>query len=149
MKYSDIQILLQEVPGEISICFTITGCQLHCKGCHSSHLWSSSNGHCLSDEQYNSILTKYQDYASCVLFMGGEWYTTELVEKLKSAKEMGYETCLYSGEDNLSEDILKELTWAKTGPWKEEFGGLESKFTNQIFKEVKTNKNLNHLFQRN
>ena len=101
MKYSDIQILLQEVPGEISICFTITGCQLHCEGCHSSHLWNISNGENLTDNHYNSILTKYKDYASCVLFMGGEWHTGELIEKLQYAKNMGYETCLYTGENEL------------------------------------------------
>jgi anaerobic ribonucleoside-triphosphate reductase activating protein len=149
MKYSDIQILLQEVPGEISICFTITGCQIHCEGCHSSHLWNSSNGHTLSNETYDAILNKYKDYASCVLFMGGEWHNQELIEKLKYAKKLGYETCLYSGEKVLEEEILNELTWVKTGPWIKEFGGLDSQTTNQIFKEVKTNTTLNHLFQRN
>lgn len=149
MKYSDVQILLQEVPGEISICFTITGCQLRCEGCHSAHLRSNAKGHDLSDELYKSILIKYQNYASCVLFMGGEWNTPELIEKLKIAKKMGYETCLYSGQEKLDEVIVNELTYMKTGPWIKEFGGLESKSTNQIFKEVKTNETLNHLFQRN
>lgn len=149
MNYSEIEIVLQEVPGEISICFTITGCQLRCKGCHSPHLWNAENGEKLTSEIYFKTLNTYQNFASCVLFMGGEWHPEELIEYLKIAQNMGYKTCLYTGLKSVNRSILSHLTWVKTGAWNENVGGLESPITNQHFIEVQSNKKLNHLFLKN
>lgn len=149
MNYSDFKIALQEVPGEISICFTIHGCELHCKGCHSAYLWNKDKGEKLTLKKYTSILEKYKSLASCVLFMGGEWFENELVNYFKIAKAFNYTTCLYTGQTQISKNILNQLTWIKTGPWVEALGGLDSPKTNQEFKELKTNKILNHLFQKN
>jgi anaerobic ribonucleoside-triphosphate reductase activating protein len=149
MNYSDMQIVLQEVPSEISICFTITGCKLNCKGCHSPHLWKKGSGEKLIRDKYLQILQTYKGFASCVLFMGGEWQKKELVQNLKEAKKMGYKTCLYTGLDEVDNEIFSELTWLKTGCWNQELGGLEKVTTNQKFIEVKTNKLLNHLFIKN
>ena len=87
MKYYAIDIVFQEVPDEISICFTITGCNKRCKGCHSAHLWSRNNGTELTDDAYIKTLSKYKNLASCVLFMGGEWYNDRLFELLSIAKQ--------------------------------------------------------------
>lgn len=146
MYFSNLQIALQEVPGEISICFSISGCKKHCDGCHSPFLWKEGNGTLLTDEVYKEILSKYAALASCVLFMGGEWHKKELISYLEYAKSVGYKTCLYSGEDHMTSDVLKHLTWIKTGKWESKLGGLESPTTNQKFKNVSTNKLLNHLF---
>lgn len=148
MYYHSFQIVFQEVPGEISLCFSICGCTLRCDGCHSPFLWKEGNGRLFENDRYLAFLEEYKDYATCVLFMGGEWHEKELIEKLKLAKSSGFKTCLYTGEENVSKEILSELTWIKTGSWKEELGGLESPITNQKFTEVNTNKNLNHLFQK-
>ena len=78
--------------------------------------------------------------------MGGEWHPDELIARLKWAKSLGYKSCLYTGENEVDPKILEHLTYIKTGPWVEELGGLSSQHTNQIFKEVKTNRILNHLF---
>ena len=51
MNYSDIEIVLQEIPGEISICFTITGCALQCQDCHSPYLWKEENGKLLTPKK--------------------------------------------------------------------------------------------------
>lgn len=149
MNYSSIQIVLQEVPGEISICFAITGCELKCKGCHSPFLWKKSNGKPLTEKYYQSILKKYLGFASCVLFMGGEWHKLELTAYLKYAQSIGYKTCLYTGEVELGDELLSNLTWVKTGAWVQALGGLESPQTNQKFIEIKTNKNLSYLFTKN
>ena len=104
------------------------------------------NGELLTDERYRDILNQYRGYANCVLFMGGEWHPDELVHKLATAKELGFDTCLYTGEETVSDEILSNLTWLKTGPWVESLGGLTSPTTNQRFIEVKTNKLINHQF---
>lgn len=149
MRYSDIQVVLQEVPGEVSICFTITGCPINCLGCHSPYLWKKGSGELLTLEKYHQVLKKYQCFASCVLFMGGEWHQNELIEYLELAQKMGFSTCLYTGLNEVKNEIKFELTWLKTGQWIKEYGGLTSSKTNQKFIHVKSNKILNHLFIKN
>ena len=149
MNYYNIQIVLQEVPGEISICFSICGCAIRCRGCHTPNLWKETNGQYLSETIFQDTLRKYKGFASCVLFMGGEWQEKELIYFFKYAKKEGYKTCLYSGEEKIENEIQQNLTWVKTGKWKKELGGLDSPTTNQQFIEVQTNKNLNHLFLKN
>lgn len=146
MRFAQLDIVLQEVPGEVSICFTITGCPLQCKGCHSPYLWKANNGKCLTPEIYKDILLQYKDFATCVLFMGGEWHPEELEKFLKTAKNLKYKTCLYTGYTTIPNSILQQLTWVKTGPWKADLGGLTSATTNQKFIEVATGKKLNYLF---
>ena len=148
MFYYDFQVVLQEVPGEISLCFSICGCKLQCKGCHSSFLWKEENGTFLAIDNYKAMLEKYKDYATCVLFMGGEWHANELVSFLKIARNKNYKTCLYTGEEYVSKEISNELTWLKTGKWQAELGGLDSETTNQKFTDLKKNKNLNYLFSK-
>ncbi len=149
MNYSSIQVVLQEVPGEISICFSICGCKIRCKGCHSPILWKEENGQQLSIKLYKQTLLKYKGFASCVLFMGGEWHQKELIDYLKYAQKEGYKTCLYTGKEHIDKNLLQHLTWIKTGKWIAKKGGLDKPDTNQQFIEVQTNKNLNHLFLKN
>ncbi|MFS4456026.1 anaerobic ribonucleoside-triphosphate reductase activating protein [Maribacter sp. 2304DJ31-5] len=146
MNCHNFQIVLQEVPGEISLCFSISGCSLHCEGCHSPFLWKKGSGTKLDHNIYAGLLHKYHGFASCVLFMGGEWHEQELIQKLKYARRKGYKTCLYTGEEEVVPKIGEQLTWLKTGRWIKPLGGLDQKRTNQRFIEVKTKKQLNHLF---
>ncbi len=149
MYLNNFQVVLQEVPGEISLCFSISGCTLRCKGCHSSFLWKEGTGSLLTVERFEALLDKYGALATCVLFMGGEWHPKELVDFLGTAKKKGYKTCLYTGQEKVQKAVLQQLTWIKTGKWEAALGGLGSKSTNQKFIEVKTNKVYNHLFIKN
>lgn len=149
MYYYDFQVVLQEVPGEISLCFSICGCQLKCKGCHSSHLWKESNGKILLLNNYLEILNKYRNYATCVLFMGGEWHEDELIEMLRMARHKKFKTCLYTGEESISKNLMEQLSFLKTGKWNPDLGGLGSPKTNQKFIDVQLQKNLNYLFSKN
>lgn len=148
MHYQNFQIVHQEVPGELSLCFSISGCKLRCEGCHSPFLWKEKQGTPLTEARVKEKLETYKDYASCLLFMGGEWHEKELIHYLQLGKKMGYKTCLYTGEETVSDDILKELTWLKTGKWIPKLGGLDCKTTNQKFIEVATNKTQNKLFYK-
>ena len=51
-------------------------------------------------------------------------------------------TCLYSGSDALNElsELLAELDYIKIGRYQKEFGGLNSKTTNQRMYEIKDGK---------
>tara|TARA_R110000868_G_scaffold29732_4_gene110502 strand:- start:4113 stop:4562 length:450 start_codon:yes stop_codon:yes gene_type:complete len=149
MNYYDFQVVLQEVPGEISLCFSICGCPIKCEGCHSPFLWKEENGSVLTTEVFTKVLQQYENLATCVLFMGGEWHENQLVDLLKLAKNKHYKTCLYTGDEAVSNLILKELDWIKTGKWNSSLGGLDSERTNQKFIEIKSNTINNNLFIKN
>jgi len=149
MNYYDFQVVFQEVPGEISLCFSICGCPLKCDGCHSPYLWKEFNGDKLTDQRFIELLQQYENLATCVLFMGGEWHEEQLVNMLKLAREKCYKTCLYTGQDTVSKTILNELNWVKTGKWNPDLGGLNSERTNQKFIEIKSNTIKNNLFIKN
>ncbi len=95
MNVYNTNIVLQEIPNEISLVFNITGCNLKCIGCHSPHLWKQTNGTELTNEIFIDLLNKYKNKVSCILFMGGEWHENELVEKLKLANSSNFSTALY------------------------------------------------------
>ncbi len=141
-------IVFQEVPNEISLCFSITGCKVGCKGCHSTELWHEQNGMALTKQNFIQWLKKYQGLISCVVFFGGEWQPKALIEKLQIAKSYGLKTCLYSGEKHIDISISQHLNFLKTGAWHEVLGGLESPKTNQVFRNVITGEKLNHLFNK-
>lgn len=139
-------VVFQEVPNEISLCFSITGCKVGCKGCHSTELWHEDNGLSLTNTNFIHWLKKYQGLISCVVFFGGEWQPNALIDKLLIAKSHGLKTCLYSGEKHIDINISQHLNFLKTGAWQEALGGLDSPITNQVFRDVISGKKLNHLF---
>ena len=139
-------IVFQEVPNEISLCFSITGCKVGCKGCHSTELWQEDYGMKLTNINFTTWLNKYKSLISCVVFFGGEWQEAALIEKLIIAKNHGLITCLYSGQQHININISQHLNFLKTGAWRAELGGLDSPITNQTFRNVVTGEKLNHLF---
>lgn len=141
-------IVWQEVPNEVSLAFLMSGCPLHCRGCHSSHAWQPSRGKQLDEGYLQARLNQYRGLISCVLFLGGEWQAQQLRLLLRLVQEQGLKTCLYTGLERHQVDaaLVAELTYLKTGPWQAERGGLDSAQTNQVFVEVATGNRLNHLF---
>jgi anaerobic ribonucleoside-triphosphate reductase activating protein len=53
---------------------------------------------------------------------------------------------LYTGLDSVSDRLLSNLTFVKTGCWNEQLGGLQSPTTNQILMNVGNGEVLNHYF---
>lgn len=152
LRYSSYDIVLQEIPNEVSLSFTITGCGLRCIGCHSEYLWDKNNGEVLTDELFVSLIKKYEGMISCVLFMGGEWHLEELLNKIKFVNEIGLKTALYTGLNDRqierkTPQLLTELNYLKTGRWSERLGGLNQPTTNQKLRNLKTGEILNHLFK--
>ncbi|PCI60606.1 MAG: anaerobic ribonucleoside-triphosphate reductase activating protein [Gammaproteobacteria bacterium] len=142
-------VVFQEVPNEISLCFSITGCKIGCKGCHSTELWNESYGMPLTNTNFIHWLKKYKNLITCIVFFGGEWQASALIEKLLIAKNFGLKTCLYSGQDHIDINISQHLTFLKTGRWQAKLGGLDSTTTNQVFRNLLTGEKLNHLFSQN
>jgi anaerobic ribonucleoside-triphosphate reductase activating protein len=137
--------VIQEVPGEISIAFSVAGCPLNCKGCSWKDGVINNKSYRLDLETFTNILKSKSGFATCVVFLGGDW-EEELSAFLDKARDMGFKTCLYTGLDSLNDKIMSRLDFVKLGPWVAGLGGLTSPETNQIFMDVNTGENLNHLF---
>lgn len=130
MRFSNPQIVFQEVPDEISLALSISGCPFKCEGCHSSETWSPAYGEPLDMDR---LLAKYASLVTCVLFYGGEWQPRALEECLIKAKRLNLKTCLYTGSNKPVRSLLPFLDFIKVGRWIESLGGLDSPTTNQRF----------------
>lgn len=139
-------VVLQEVPGEISLLFSITGCDVGCSGCHSPELWDRRQGQPLTNSSYYDYLSYYRDFVSCILFFGGEWQPQRLIELLKSAQAQGFKTCLYSGREQIANDITIHLDFLKLGDYRRSRGGLASPDTNQRFYDLASKQIINSKF---
>ena len=150
MRFKEYNIVFQEIPNEVSLCLSITGCNLRCDGCHSPFLWSKKTGDILSLCDLENILKKYENIISCVLFMGGEWHEDELISFLKYIRNLGLKTALYTGLEfnSISENLINNLDYLKYGPWIKELGGLDSNLTNQKLLDLKSGECLNHYFKK-
>jgi len=146
MKLATYDVVLQEVPGEISLAFYIMGCPHACEGCHSELLWDKKGGQFLDEKLFLQIISRYDKLITCVLFMGGEWHEKDLVKYLKLARHAGYATALYTGEEIVSQNIKESLDFLKTGKYIKDLGGLSSDKTNQQFISLATGEKLNHFF---
>ena len=151
LKYDSYNIVLQEIPNEISLCFTITGCQLACDGCHSEHIWNPENGKELTSDFFEKLILKYQKTITCILFMGGEWSCDDLVLLISIAQEKDLKTALYTGlnEKQLKRkhpELLQNLDYLKTGKWIPNLGGLDNRNTNQILRNLKSGEIMNLYF---
>ncbi|WP_448210987.1 anaerobic ribonucleoside-triphosphate reductase activating protein [Colwellia sp. MEBiC06753] len=140
-------IVFQEVPDEISLAFTISGCPLRCSGCHSADTWDSRRGTPLTNQHFSETLQHYQGLITCVLFFGGEWRSQALIDKLIIAHQYQLKTCLYTGLERLPKHILTHLDYVKLGPWRKDCGGLSDINTNQRFYDLNNQRCLNHRFQ--
>lgn len=129
MKFSYPQIYLQEIPDEICLGISISGCKINCKNCHSKETWDESFGEDLTLETLETLILKNK-YISCILFFGGEW-DKNLPFFLMKAKDLGLKTALYSGEESMRENLIQYLDYYKVGPYIQELGGLNSNITNQ------------------
>ena len=143
LRYANTQVVFTEVPNEISLAINITGCTIHCKGCHSQWLWSNKGKELTKDELHNLI--ENNKGITTVLFMGGDNFIEQLTERARNIKYHypNLKIAWYSGRDDLEDSRssrIKELEtyldYVKIGPYIKKLGGLDSPSTNQRFYKV-------------
>lgn len=130
LKYTDAVITFAEVPNEISLCLNISNCPYKCPGCHSKYLWKDV-GEELTKTVILDLATSNRGI-SCVCFMGGDSDIDTLIDIAKYVKDyLHLKTAWYTGNDN--PEFYPVFDYIKVGPYKEEFGPLNSPTTNQRF----------------
>lgn len=132
MNFSYPQIYLQEVPDEISLGVSISGCPLACKNCHSKETWNPEFGELFTFEKLDSLLERHK-HVSCFLIYDGFHYVEEYKKIFTYIKTKGLKTALYTGLEvhNIDPDLIDLCDYLKVGPYKEELGNLNSETTNQ------------------
>ena len=131
LKYLFVQELFREIPEEITLGISISGCQIHCVGCHSRELWED-RGRALNIESLHSLIDSHQGI-TCLLLLGGEHDIDSLIELFMHAHKR-IKTAWYCGLDMVPKDkigIYQYLDWIKLGHFDMELGGLTSPTTNQ------------------
>jgi len=137
VRYSYPQVVFQEVPDEITLALSISGCDLKCPGCHSPETWDSEFGEILTFNVIDTLLERHR-HISCVLFYGGEW-DSELIEFIKYIKSKNIKTALYTGQelDYFDDEFINQLDYIKTGRYIQSLGPLKTPKTNQRFYKLR------------
>ncbi len=142
LKYTDYDIVFQEIPNEVTLAINLSNCPHRCKGCHSPQLMQDIGNH-LTRSELENLLSRYGSSITCVCFMGGDASpdTVEHFAAFIKQKTLGrIKTAWYSGVDKLSnERKINNFNFIKVGGYKEDLGGLDSKTTNQRLYKVENN----------
>lgn len=136
LKYLYYKEIFAEVPGEITLGVSISGCTIHCQGCHSRELWEDK-GTSLTIEELQRLLDKHKG-VTCLLLLGGEHDIDALTELFQYAYKR-IKTAWYCGLDLIPKNklgILQYLDFCKVGHYDQELGGLDSSSTNQRFYKI-------------
>lgn len=137
LKYVDAKVVFAEVPDEVTLAINISNCPCQCKGCHSSYLAQDIG----TELTFNEVrkLIKKNSGISCIAIMGGD-AEPDKINTLASFIINHYNSikvAWYSGRQELNNNIdLCNFDYIKLGPYKEEFGPLNSRTTNQRFYKV-------------
>ena len=141
LKFYNYDVVFQEIPDEVTLAVNLTGCPVHCPGCHSPHLWKDI-GDPLDEAALRAIHAEYAGEVTCIALMGGD-ADPAAVERLCAfiKEEMGLRSAWWSGRDALPADSsLSHYDYVKTGPYVDALGGLKSRGTNQRLYRVREGK---------
>lgn len=133
LKYTNTDIVFQEIPDEVTLAVNLSGCPCRCPGCHSPQLWGDI-GEPLTDEAIDCLLEHQPAGVSCVAFMGGDANPAEVNNIAARLKERhpNLKTAWYSGRTLLAKEVdLNNLDYVKLGPYLAHLGPLKSPKTNQ------------------
>lgn len=148
LKYLYAQVIFSEIPCEITLGISITGCLIRCPSCHSRELWEDKGTQLTRKGLENLIISN--EGITCLLLLGGEhdidtlinlfYYVSVTFPKIKTA--------WYCGLDMIpkdKEEILDYLDYVKIGHFDLNLGGLDSPDTNQKLYKVNHNQEGNKL----
>ncbi|MDD5819722.1 MAG: anaerobic ribonucleoside-triphosphate reductase activating protein [Bacteroidales bacterium] len=124
-------VVLEEIPDRVTLAVEISNCQGNCIGCHSPFL-KKDLGKELTPEVIDALL-KDNFGVNCFLLLG-EGSDPEALRAAGRYLESAYpklERALYSGREEVEDDLMSLFDYVKVGPYKKEFGPLNERTTNQ------------------
>ena len=138
LKYLYVKEIFKEIPDEITLGVSISGCQIRCKGCHSRELWEDK-GEELSMIALNDLIKNHKGI-TCVCLFGGEHDITTLKMLFSMIRHKhGLRTAWYCGLDLLPKahlDMPTYVDYLKLGRFDLELGPLNDPTTNQRLYQI-------------
>ena len=143
IKYVTSMVTFEEVPTEVTLSISISNCQNRCSGCHSPEL-RCNIGTELTNEVLDELINK-NNGISCVLLLGEGNDRSRLIDIAKRVRnEHKLAVALYSGRDNVEEDVWNAFDYVKIGRYVASLGPLNKVTTNQRL--YKSGKDITNLF---
>lgn len=137
MKYVDYEVVLREIPDEITLAINISNCPYHCEGCHSPHLWKDIGTTITPMELVNLI--DLNKGITCVAFMGGPFEEVNSASNFIHHVYPELKTAWYTGFSALPIEEYS-LDYIKIGRYIKSKGPLNVPTTNQrLYKIDKLN----------
>lgn len=140
LKYLYCKEVFREIPGEITLGLSISGCTIRCPACNQRELWEDK-GTPLTQQCLEHLLKEHQGI-TCLLLLGGEHDIDALTELFMYAHKR-VKTAWYCGLDALPKNhqgITQYLDFLKLGRFRIEYGPLNDPNTNQKFYKVNNGK---------
>lgn len=140
-------VVLEEIPGKVSLAVDVSNCPMRCPGCHSPFL-QTDVGEELTVEVIEALLADNFG-VNCFLFFGeGQddesfldlaWYLRDNHPEIEIA--------LYSGRTEVPNSYWRVFNYIKLGPYIEKLGPLNHRTTNQRLYMVEgpVHKDITHL----
>ena len=133
IKVVSTEIGFREIPEEVSLLISISGCPLKCPECHSPEL-HSTDGETLTPILLQSLIDRYNE-VTCVCFLGINYIDANVEELIKVCRKNYKKVCIYTGYKSLELRLESFVDYIKLGPYVKELGPLNAKKTNQkLFK---------------
>lgn len=133
LKLSNWDVVMIEVPDEVTLALNLADCPNNCPGCHSPELRMP-----IGTELTYGILKELidsNDGITCISFMGGDKFPEDInwLAQLVHTEYAGtIKTSWYSGKQDISSKIeLRNFDYIKVGPYKSDLGPLNNPKTNQ------------------
>ena len=137
IKYTNAEVVFQEIPDEITLAINLSNCPFRCEECHSPELRKDIG----TELTFNKLseLIKSNSGISCICFMGGdsEPDTIVVLAEFVKAKYPNLKVGWYSGQSVFPHHSLEAFDYIKIGPYIKEKGGLDNPNTNQKFYKIK------------
>lgn len=124
-------IVLEEIPGKVTLAFEISNCQGSCLGCHSPFLRKDVGEELTPADLDREIALNFG--VNCVLFLGEGKDKDALLALARHIRDChpSLETALYSGRESVEDEIWDLFDYVKIGPYIAESGPLNHPSTNQ------------------
>ena len=140
IKYVNKLVTFEELPTEVTLSLSISNCQNRCPGCHSSEL-RKDIGIELTDDVLDELIRENSG-VSCVLFLGEGNDKNRIIELARKVKQHNLKVALYSGRDEVEDELWREFDYIKIGRYIQSLGPLNNPKTNQRLYEIVNEKRI-------
>lgn len=136
LKYLSKCIIFREIPSEITLGISLSGCSLRCPDCNQKELWTDK-GEILNRAAIKDMISENEGI-TCVCFLGNgnnEKGIRMLNHYAGFIHKLNLKTALYTGLERkkVNPKWILNFDYVKFGPYRKECGGLDSETTNQRF----------------